>query len=109
MPKRSRGARAVTARGSRPHLGATPALSLAQQFPNPNDYSEFMGAFSSTAGACTLGMMLLGRKIFDKFGWGVAALVTPSLLMLTGEPRHLSAIVACRRRLVVARLPMPSP
>ena len=99
----------MTARGSRPHLGATPALSLPQQFPNPNDYSEFMGAFSSTTGACTLGMMLLGRKIFDKFGWGVAALVTPSLLMLTGEPRHLSAIVACRRRLVVARLPMPSP
>ena len=28
-------------------------------------------------------MMLLGRRIFKVFGWGVAALVTPSMLALT--------------------------
>jgi len=57
---------------------------LKAQFPNPNDYSEFMGAFSTATGAVTLGMMLLGRQIFKVFGWGVAALVTPTMLALTG-------------------------
>jgi AAA family ATP:ADP antiporter len=57
---------------------------LKQAFPNPNDYSEFMGTFSSCTGAVTLFMMLLGRRIFKVFGWGVAALVTPSLLFITG-------------------------
>lgn len=57
-------------------------LKLA--FPNPNDYSEFMGQFSSATGAVTLGMMLLGQRIFKQFGWGVAALVTPSVLLATG-------------------------
>jgi len=56
---------------------------LKSAFPNPNDYSEFMGAFSSTTGSVTLAMMLLSRTIFKRFGWGVAALVTPSMLALT--------------------------
>lgn len=32
----------------------------------------------------TLVMMLLGRTIFQKFGWGVAALITPITLLITG-------------------------
>lgn len=35
-------------------------------------------------GAVTLVMMLVGQKIFKTFGWGVAALVTPSVLLATG-------------------------
>jgi len=57
---------------------------LKAAFPDPNDYSSFMGNFSSATGAATLVMMLLGRKIFRKFGWGVAALVTPSMIGVTG-------------------------
>jgi AAA family ATP:ADP antiporter len=57
---------------------------LKQQFPNPNDYSEFMGAFSAATGSVTLGMMLLSRQIFAKLGWGFAALVTPSVIACTG-------------------------
>ena len=64
---------------------ATPLPSLTQAFPNPNDYSAFMGQFSSATGAVTLGMMLLGRTIFEKFGWGVAALVTPISILVTGS------------------------
>mmetsp|Transcript_47490 Transcript_47490/g.124467 ORF Transcript_47490/g.124467 Transcript_47490/m.124467 type:complete len:234 (-) Transcript_47490:273-974(-) len=56
---------------------------LKAAFPNPNDYSEFMGSFSSATGTVTLFMMLLGRRIFKVFGWGVAALITPSMLALT--------------------------
>lgn len=29
-------------------------------------------------------MMLLGRTIFQKFGWGTAALITPIMLLATG-------------------------
>ena len=37
---------------------------LKEAFPNPNDYAEFMGSFSSATGGVTLGMMLLGQRIF---------------------------------------------
>merc|ERR1712048_679292 len=57
---------------------------LKAAFPNANDYSSFMGAFSSSTGAVTLVMMLVGRWIFSRFGWGTAALVTPTMLGLTG-------------------------
>jgi len=57
---------------------------LKAQFPNPNDYSEFMGAFSAATGTVTLFMMLLSRKIFSAFGWGVAALITPTVIAFTG-------------------------
>merc|ERR1719305_1485108 len=57
---------------------------LKAQFPNPNDYSEFMGAFSAATGSVTLFMMLLGRWIFKALGWGFAALVTPSVIAGTG-------------------------
>lgn len=57
---------------------------IKAQFPNPNDYSAFMGDFSTATGAVTLVMMLTSRFIFTKFGWGVAALITPAMLLLSG-------------------------
>lgn len=57
---------------------------LKAAFPDPNSYSSFMGNFSTTTGIVTLFLMLAGRFIFDKFGWGVAALVTPVTLFVTG-------------------------
>lgn len=57
---------------------------LKQAFPNPNEYSAFMGNFSSATGTVTLVMMLLGRTIFSKFGWRFAALVTPTMIGVTG-------------------------
>jgi len=41
---------------------------LKALYPDPNSYSSFMGQFSSITGTVTLGMMLLGRTIFSKFG-----------------------------------------
>lgn len=52
---------------------------LKQAFPDPNSYSSFMGNFSSATGTVTLVMMLLGRTIFQKFGWRTAAMVTPTV------------------------------
>eukprot|EP00210_Caulerpa_lentillifera_P000338 g331.t1 len=57
---------------------------LKAQFPNPNDYSAFMGDFSSATGLVTLTLMIASRFIFAHFGWGVAALITPVVLLLTG-------------------------
>ena len=60
---------------------------IKMQFPNPNEYSAFMGDFSSSTGAVTFIMMLLSRVIFRKFGWGLAALITPSVILVTGTSR----------------------
>lgn len=58
--------------------------NLKRAFPDPNAYSAFMGNFSTATGSVTLVMMVLGRFIFQKFGWTTAALVTPTVLALTG-------------------------
>ncbi len=57
---------------------------LKAQFPNPNDYSAFMGDFSTATGAVTFTMMIVSRWIFEKFGWGAAAMITPTVLLITG-------------------------
>jgi AAA family ATP:ADP antiporter len=43
-----------------------------------------MGDFSTATGIATFIMMLLSQYIFDKYGWGVAAKITPTVLLLTG-------------------------
>lgn len=57
---------------------------LRAAYPDPNSYSAFMGNFSTATGSVTFVMMLVGRFIFRRFGWGVAAFVTPLVLGLTG-------------------------
>lgn len=58
---------------------------LHAQFPNSNDYSTFMGAFSTITGLFTVLMLLfVGGNVIRRFGWGVAALVTPIVLLITG-------------------------
>lgn len=58
---------------------------LKLQYPNANDYSTFMGYFSTITGAITVFMMLfVGGNVIRKFGWGVAAQITPVVLLITG-------------------------
>ena len=57
---------------------------IKAQYPNPNDYSAFMGDFSSCTGVVTFIMMLVGRWIFKRFGWGTAAAITPTVILITG-------------------------
>ncbi|XP_030464545.1 plastidic ATP/ADP-transporter-like [Syzygium oleosum] len=57
---------------------------LKAQFPSPNEYSSFMGDFSTATGIATFTMMLLSQYVFDKYGWGVAAKITPTVLLVTG-------------------------
>lgn len=58
---------------------------LKLQYPNPNDYSAFMGYFSAITGTVTIFMMLfVGGNVIRRFGWGVGALITPCVLLVTG-------------------------
>ncbi|GAB4192144.1 MAG: NTP/NDP exchange transporter Npt1 [Simkaniaceae bacterium] len=58
---------------------------LKLQYPHPNDYSAFMGLFSTLTGFITIFMMLfVGGNVVRKFGWGKAALVTPVTLLISG-------------------------
>ena len=43
-----------------------------------------MGDFSSCTGIFTFIMMLVGRWIFKQFGWGTAAAITPTVILVTG-------------------------
>ncbi len=58
---------------------------LKLQYPNPNDYTAFMGVFSGITGSVTILMMLfVGGNVMRKFGWTKTALVTPVVLLITG-------------------------
>jgi AAA family ATP:ADP antiporter len=58
---------------------------LKLQYPNPNEYSAFMGKFSIYTGAVTILMMLfVGGNVIRRFGWTFASLVTPVVLLITG-------------------------
>jgi AAA family ATP:ADP antiporter len=55
------------------------------QYPDPNDYSAFMGGFSFFTGLVTILMMLfVGGNVIRGKGWTFAALVTPVVLLVTG-------------------------
>lgn len=55
------------------------------QYPNPNDFSAFMGKFSFFTGAMTIIMLFVGGYIIRKKGWGFGAMVTPVVLLATGS------------------------
>ena len=58
---------------------------LKLQYPNSNDYSTFMGTFSTCTGILSVFMMLfVGSNIIRRFGWKAGALFTPIVLSLTG-------------------------
>ncbi len=55
------------------------------QYSTPNEYSAFMGYFSTITGAVTVLMMLfVGGNTIRRWGWTVAALITPVVLLATG-------------------------
>ena len=62
-------------------------LIIAQQpshtTTTSNEYSAFMGDLSTCTGIATFTMMFLSRVIFYKYGWGVAATITPTMLLAT--------------------------
>lgn len=58
---------------------------LSLQYPNSNDYQNFMGSFSIATGALTVLMMLfVGGNVIRRLGWKTGALFTPVVLAITG-------------------------
>ncbi len=58
---------------------------LKLQYTTPNEYSEFMGTYSTILGAVTIVMMLfIGGNMLRRFGWTMTALTTPVVLLATG-------------------------
>jgi len=58
---------------------------LKLQYPHPNDYSAYMGMFSFWTGVITVLMMLfVGSNVIRRLGWGVGAMITPVVLLVTG-------------------------
>jgi AAA family ATP:ADP antiporter len=55
------------------------------QYPNPTDYSRFMGHFSLITGIVSVFMVLfVGGNVIRRYGWLVAARFTPIVLLVTG-------------------------
>jgi AAA family ATP:ADP antiporter len=57
---------------------------LRLQYPNVNEFNQFMGIYSTIMGVTTIFMMLfIGGNAMRK-GWGFAAMLTPLVLLITG-------------------------
>ncbi len=55
------------------------------QYPSMNEYLKFMGTYNRCVAWTTIFMMLfLTGNVLRIFGWRVAALITPSVLLITG-------------------------
>lgn len=57
---------------------------LKEQYPNPNEYNSFMGAFSATTGIVTMTLIMMFKGVVRKFGWFTGAIITPAVLLVTG-------------------------
>lgn len=57
---------------------------LKLQYPQQNDYSRFMGYFSTCTGLVTIFMMLFVGGNAMRKSWGFAAILTPIVLLVTG-------------------------
>ena len=54
-------------------------------YPHKAQYLDFMGTYSTILGATTIFMMLfVSSNVLRRFGWGVAAYITPVVLLVTG-------------------------
>lgn len=56
---------------------------LCAYFPHSNDYFEFMSNFSFWNGVTTLVLVFITKGIIKRFGWLPAAIITPSVLLIS--------------------------
>lgn len=54
---------------------------LKLQFPDPVDYTNFMGSYSMSIGVLTILIIFFSKGIVEKFGWFRGAIVTPLVLL----------------------------
>lgn len=56
---------------------------LLQLYPDPQDYNIFMNNMTIAIGVVSTSISLLLSRFFVRFGWTVAALVTPIMMLVT--------------------------
>lgn len=62
-----------------------PWKHMAQgKYPNPTDYTAFVGNYLSYTGFVTIALVIIGSNIVRKLGWLAAAMITPVVLLITG-------------------------
>jgi len=57
---------------------------VKRSFPEPNDYSRFMGSFWTLTGMISMLLMVLGRWVMQKYGYGMAVMFTPTIMAISG-------------------------
>jgi AAA family ATP:ADP antiporter len=57
---------------------------IGELYPNTKDYAHFMGNVIQLSGACAMIFMILGANILRAYGWYVAAMMTPIMILVTG-------------------------
>ena len=57
---------------------------LRNLYPTLIEYQSVLANVSIYTGYATIAMMVMGRFVFDYFGWGFAALATPLVMLLSG-------------------------
>ncbi len=65
-------------------LGLIWKKQLKLQYPDPLDYSMFMGDFSFYIGLITIALIFFFKGTVARFGWFKGAIVTPMVLAVTG-------------------------
>jgi ATP:ADP antiporter, AAA family len=66
-------------------LEVTWKSQLKLLYPDKSQYLNFMGTYSTILGAATILMMLfVSSNVLRRFGWAVAAYITPVVLLITG-------------------------
>lgn len=59
---------------------------VKKQYPNPLDYSRFMGNFSSAVGLATCIVIFFGVHVIRILGWRIGAIATPTIMALLAAP-----------------------
>jgi len=66
-------------------LEVTWKSQLKLLYPDKVQYLDFLGTYSTILGITTIFMMLfVSSNVLRRFGWGVAAYITPVVLLVTG-------------------------
>lgn len=66
-------------------LEVTWKSQLKLLYPDKVQYLDFLGTYSTVLGITTIFMMLfVSSNVLRRFGWGVAAYITPVVLLVTG-------------------------
>jgi len=57
---------------------------IRELYPTTIEYMTFMGRFNIWMGICSVSFMLIGSNLLRKYSWLISAMITPSIIGITG-------------------------